>query len=633
MFSELNPKNYLLSSYQPSVDVIALTKDFRDAFGKGVNILNRSFEELNNYSVIDRENKDQRTFNSFVDESTDDPMEAWKWKGTRSMPRDKALDMHAHLTSTLAVPMAFAQNERQEEDRQMSNVMRDVLEWMAVNSEYRESYTSTMMGILYSPAKWLGAEWVESYLKIKERNEDGSITPKEVLDEELSGFRAPVYSVDQVLITNVYEQNVQRQYIIIKRVYKPHSDARSRWEWHENWNYVTAGVKTIYSDEDGLFYDIKDDEHGGLVEEAVGYCRQTDTEVTFINGIYMGTPVADENPMRHRDNFNIPKVPLTAFGYERINEHFFYWKSLMNRVGWDGALLDAMYENTMNRETLDLYTPMGVYGVEDFNSQIVFPGSVVAFENPEAEARPLIPRNQGAGYQAIREIEKSITDKTLSETLAGQLPDASQKAFSVARAEQNSRTILRGMLRSVAFSMIRYGDLMKDIGLQHLTTAQLDEITGAEQYRTLVLKDQMVGGKQVSKKLIFDDGLVGRQMSEKEKKDMELRMLSDIGWPKNKEHVYRINPHLFSKLKYLIRIEPDEMIERNSAFESQMAERMYALLRKDPLVSSEGIVRKVLNANYRGEADELIAEQPEPLAASPLDLEKIAPPRQPEFSG
>ena len=84
-------------------------------------------------------------------------------------------------------------------------------------------------------------------------------------------------------------------------------------------------------------------------------------------------------------------------------------------------------------------------------------------------------------------------------------------------------------------------------------------------------------------------------------------MLSEIGWPKHREHVYRVNPHVFSKLKYLIRIEPDEMLERNSAFEKAIAERMYALLRGDPLVSGEGLVRKLLNVNYRGEADEMMA--------------------------
>lgn len=607
MYAEyIDKKTHPLSAYQPSPAVTDLTKDFKDAFEKGVTILNREWEEFNNYSYINRENKDQRTWNAYVDEDVEDPAESWKWRGTRSLARDKAVDMHAHMTSVLAVPMAFAQNEKQEEDRQFSNTMRDILEWMAVNSEYRESYVKIMMGVLYSPIKWLGAEWVEAYTTIKERTDDGQVITKEVLDEELSGFRAPVYSVDQVLFTNAYEQNVQRQYIIIKRQYKPYSDVKRRWEWHDNFVYVQPGIKTVYSAEDGLFYDIKDEAHADLVEEATGWCRQSDTEVTFLNGICMGDDDADHNPVNHRDNFNLPKVPLTAFGYELCNEHFFGWKSLMNRVGWDDALLNAMYENTMNREAIDLYTPMAMYGVEEFSTSVVFPGAVVAFENPDAKAEPLLPRNT-AGWQAMEKIEESIKGKSISDTMSGNLPQATQKAYSVARAEQNAKTILRGALRSLSFSIMKYGDLMKDIAIQHLTIAQWDEITGAESYRTLILKDQLMEGKQVSKRIVFDDSLIGKRMTRKQAEEASLVMLSQIGWPNNKEHVYRVNPHIFSKLKYLIRIEPDEMMEKNSAFEKAIAERMYALLRTDPLVSGESLVRKLLNVNYRGEADEMMA--------------------------
>src|SRR3990167_8237420 len=600
---------HTLSSYQPNSEIISLTKDFKDAFGKGVQILNTSCEELNNYTPIARMNRDQRAFNAFVDETSDDPMEAWKWKGTRSMALKKTLDSHAHITAVLAVPMAFAQNEKQEEDRQMSNVMRDILEWMAVNSEYRENYVNIMLGALVNPVTWMGAEYVESFITIKEQNEDGSFIKKEVLDEEISGFRAPVYSADQVLITNLYEQNVQRQYIIIKRNYKPYTQLKKIWEGHDNWEYVTPGIKSVYSDEDVLFYDVKDDTHPTLVEEATGWCRQTDTEVTFLNGIYMGDSNTENNLIKHRDNLNIPKVPLVPFGYQRINEHFFFWKSLVNRIGWDNALIDAMYENQMNRDAIDLYTPMALYGVEDFSTSMVFPGAVVSFENPNAKAEPLIPAGRGEGYRAMREIEASINEASTSEVMGGALPEKEQKAFTVGRAEQNAKTILRGAIRSISFSVMKYGDLMKDVALQHLTVAQLDEITGAESYRNFILKDQIVGGKQVSKKIIFDDGLIGRQMSKKEQKKMALRMLEDIGYPKNKDHIYKVNPHLFSKLKYLIRIEPDEMIERNSGFESAMAERMYTLLRSDQLVSGDGLVRKLLNANYRGEADDMMTEE------------------------
>lgn len=607
MIEELTENNKTISSYQPGEDVIRLTKHFKDEFGEGHKVLHSEQEELNGYSVIERMNKDQRTFNSFVDESVEDPHGAWKWRGTRGIARNRALAMHAHLTSTLSIPMAFAQNEKQEEDKDMSNIMRDILEWMGTNSEYRQSYILATMGTLVNPVTYLGAEWVETFQKVKEKTDDGWIE-KEVLDEELSGFRAPVYSADQVLIQNPYEQNIQRQRFPIKRVYKDYKDLEAKWGWHPNWDFVQPRIKTIYSDEDGLFYDIKDDEHNGLAEEATGWSRKTDTEITFINGIYFGTPNVDFNPIKHRDNLNRPKVPLTPFGYERINEHYFYFKSLMNRVGWDSALIDAMYENTMNRETIDLYTPMAISGAENLDTQIIFPGSVVAFESENAKARPMIPQNRVSGYQALREIENSISEASVSETQAGKLPDAAQKAFSVARAEQNARTILKGVFRNIGESVAQYGQLMVDIALQHLTAPQYDEITGAIHYRPFFLEGQKLNGRTVPKRILFSEALMGKEMTDEEADREALKLLKEFP---AKEQIYLVNPHLFSKMKYFVRIEPEAMIEKNEAQEQLIARNMYAILRGEPLIDPEKLVRKLLDAHYHGEAEEFVARRPQ----------------------
>src|SRR3990167_5272923 len=111
-----------VAGYQPSKEVTALTGKVKRAFGDGYDILHRSWEELNNMSVIDRMNRDQRTFNSFVDESCEDPREAWKWRGTRSMARNRTMAMHAHLTSSYIVPNVFAQNDQDEGDLDMAEI-------------------------------------------------------------------------------------------------------------------------------------------------------------------------------------------------------------------------------------------------------------------------------------------------------------------------------------------------------------------------------------------------------------------------------------------------------------------------------------------------------------------------------
>jgi len=609
MIQDIYKKRTNVSSYQPSKEVAELTYIVKKDWSAGNEILHKPWDELNGYSVIDRMNKDQRTFNSFVDETVEDPDEAWKFRGTRSLARNKTMAMHAHLTANFIVPTIFAQNEKQEEDRDMSEVMRDVLEWMSINSNYRSSFIVGTMGMLVNPVTYLGADYCEVFQKIKEKGEDGKLTTKEILDEVLSGFQVPVYSADQVLITNAFEQNIQKQRVIIQRRFVEYTDLEAKWGEHPNWQYVTPGIQSVYSEDDGLFYDVKDEAHELLVEEAKWKCRRDDSEVVFLNGIYMGEENIDNNPIKHRDNRNAPKYNLIPFGYERINEHFFFFKSLINRVGWDNDLLDSMYEITMNREILDVLTPVVVSGAEKFDSQVVFPNSVVAFENPDAKVTPLLPaRNPMAGYNAMSKIEESIDKESINDTQSGQLPQASQKAFTVAKADNAAKIILKGAGRNLGISIIQYGDLMTDIALQHLTTAQIDEITGAEKYRPFILQDQMVNGKKVSKKILFDASLVGKEMTDEEKKYASLKLLSKVGYPNNKESVYLVNPHLFSKMKYMCRIEPDALLEKNTQFEQAMATNIYTLLRADPMIKPEPLIRKLLNSFYRGEADDMIAE-------------------------
>lgn len=604
-------KNASVSGYQPSNEVAELTSYVKLAYGEGYQILHKEWEELNYYSVISRMNKDQRTFNSFVDESIEDPREAWKWRGTRSMARNRAIAMHAHLTAQYIMPGVFAQNEDHDSDEEMAEVMHDGLEWMSVNSNYRPCFLLASMGMLVNPVTFLGAEYFEVMQNIKERTDEGVIT-KEILDEELSGFQAHVYSADQILITNAYEQNMQKQRAIIERKYIDYEEAKAKYGNHENWEYVTPGVKAIYNEDDGLFYEIKDEDSSKLVEEAIYKNRREDMEVPFINGIYFGPEDPGMAMMRHRDQRNAPKYNKVPFGYERINEHFFYYKSLMNKVGWDNQLLDAFYENTMNREILDILPPMQVSGDEQVDSEVIFPNTVVAFENPETKMSPILPPTRGEGYRAMQSIEASISEGSVSDTTTGQLPQASQKAFSVAQAQENSRVLLGGVGKTLGESVGQYGQLMIDIFLNNYTTAQVDEITGNIKYRNFILEDQEVEGKSVSKKILFDEKLIGRKMSEEQMKQESLKMIDGQDYKKMTKHIRRVNPHLFSKMKYMIRIEPDTMLPKNQAFEKALASELYTQLRQDPLIQPEALVRNLLRKQVGGNIEKFMATEPLP---------------------
>lgn len=622
MIGEIYENQKNVSGYQPTQEIADLTGYVKLAYAEGDQILHRPWEELNYYSIISRMNKDQRAFNSFVDESVEDPREAWKWRGTRSMARNKAMSMHAHLTAQYIVPGVFAMNEDEDSDEAMAAVMHDVVEWMTVNSNYRPSFLLASMGMLVNPVTFLGAEYFEVMQTVKRKTELG-YTKEEIRDEELSGFQAQVYSADQILITNAYEQNIQRQRSIIERNFLDYEEAKAKYGWHMNWEYVTPGVKSIYHEDDGLFYDIRDEDNTKLVEEVIYKNRREDCEVPFINGIYFGPDDPETARFNHRDERDAPKYNKVPFGYERINEHFFYYKSLMNAVGWDNQLLDAMYANTMNREILEILPPVQISGDEEIDSEVIFPSSVVSFENPETEIKSILPPFRGEGYRAMQEIEKSLSQTSISEIASGQLPDPNQKAFSVAQAASTSRTLLGNVGKTLGESVAQYGQLMIDIALHHLTVAQVDEVSNNLKYRNFILEDQEIGGKKVSKKIVFDEKLIGRSMSD-QKRDEEAVSMLDGGDPNDvTKHVYRVNPHLFSKRKYMIRVEPDTMLPANAEFEKLLAIELYDRLRQDPLIEPSVLVRDLIGQYKKGDVERFMAKQPsaEQIMGSPVDIE------------
>lgn len=614
MIGEIYKKTQL-SAYQPSKEVCEMTADDKKVFAIGYEILNKPWTELNDMSVIDRMNKDQRVFNAFVDTTVENEADAWKWKGTRSMARNKAMVMHAQLTSSYLIPEITAQNEDDQEDVDMAEVMHDIIEWMTVpgNSNYQPAFLMASMGMLVNPVTYMTAEYSEIYQTIRQKNDDGSVSKKEILDEVLSGFQAKVYSADQVMLTNPYEQNIQKQRKIIKRRYIDYAEAEAQWGEHDNWQFVQPGVKSIYNEEDGLFYDVKDDEDvGNLVEESTALGRRDDTEVCYINGVYFGETDVESNPIKHRDNNDAPKYNITPFGYHRINEHFFFYKSMMNSLGWDNDLIDAMYETTMNKEFLDLLAPIIVTGEENVESDIVFPGSVTAFANKDTKASPLLPpHNNASGYNAIAMIEKSMSEGSTSDVQGGALPDPNQKAYSVAQASQNAKTMISGVGKTLGESVAQFGMLMVDIAVTHLTVAQVEELAGDQtklKYKSFILNDKTVSGKKSNKRIKFDEGLMGYEMDDKQKEDMAIGLAEDIGYPNNKEHLYLVNPPLFARMKYLTRIDPERMFPRNQEYQQAMMNSLYTLLRQDPLIEPEVLVRKLSYAYFRGEGEELMAK-------------------------
>ena len=602
-------KDTAVSAYQPSILVKELTSHCKKDFGIGNEILHRPFAELNNRSIVGDMNRGQKTFNAFVDETVENEAEAWKYIGTRAKARNKALQVHAHMTSGYIFPSFLAQNEDDEEDRGFSEAMDDCVEWLGNNSNYKLSFLAAAMGMLVNPVTYMGAEWYDVMQKIKERNTDGSITTKDVQDEILSGFSAPIYSANQILISNAYEQNIQKQRFIFKKRYIEYAEAEAKYGEHENWGHVTAGVKSIYNESDGLFYDVKDENHPNLVAEETPLYRRDDTEVCFLNGVYMGAENVEDNPIRHRDNRGAPKYNVVPFGYQRVNEHFFAYKSLMNGMFWDDRLIDAQYALAMNTAFMAGNMPTAIMGSDKIDSDIIFPSAVINLDK-DSKTAPLLPNiNPAALFQALHETEASMEEASISDTAGGQLPPGSTKATASAIAQRQSETMLKAVGKPLAESMVQVGDLMKDIVVNNLSTAQVDDILGDNlklKYRTLILKDKMVGGKQKDKVLRFDGEMINMKLSASEKTSKNVMLYEESEKKGGHTAIRVLNPQLFARTKYLTRVEPEIMFPRNKEYQQAISTQVYAQFSNNPYISLEALTRKTMYNFYGSETEDLM---------------------------
>lgn len=612
MIYEFNKKN--ISLYSPPKKVEEFTAIFQRDYNTGMEILQRSWTELNNRSVLQDDQHGKMMFNAFVNTESEDPNESWRYKGTRSEARNKGVATHAQLTQNFLLPSFVAQNDDDELDEGFSEVMQDAVEWMAQPnvSNYQKSFFQVALSMLQSPVVYLGAEFYEVYTKNRKLNKD-------VLDEVLSGFQCPIWSCNQILIANAFERNIQKQRFIIKRRYCEYEELKKIYGEHENWKFVQQGIRSVFNDDDGLFYDVKDDEHPMLVAEEVWCCRGEDLEIPYLNGIYMGKgdPESNENYIRHRDNKDNPKYNVIPFGYARIGDHFFYFKSQMNCMQWDNAKVDAMDELVMNRAILDVDQPLAVFGVDphSVNSAVVFPKSVAVFESKDAKVSPLLPSaNISSGLAMLQQGKEGTEDTSgINDTIQGQLPEASQKAYNVAQADANSKRLLMNVAKALAESVVQYGDLMKDIFINHYSTAEVQEIAGKTaklKYRSLFLSSRDATGNKIDKTIKFDESLIGLELTDGDKMKEALRRLEKTKFKDGKEEdITWVNPALFAKYKYLCKADVQEMFKKDSDYWQQLLIQLKGLMTNDPYVKMDEIDKEIFKATFQSKGDKFMKEE------------------------
>lgn len=575
---------------------------FRD-WQLGHNIMHKPYAEFNYESLLTRQTKDQKAFNSYQKKQDDDPDLAWKSNAVRPITRNKIISIAAHVLASVIFPNIFAQNENQEEDKEAARVMRLLIEWVADNYEYAKTMVYAVIAALVNPAAIIHFEFAEVYRKIKEIQENGTWITKEAIDDILSGFQFNCVPLDELYIGDIRIHDIQKQPFLIWRKAIDFDTAKIKYGKKKKWKYIKPGLQIFYNTGNGQFYEQYDETlKERLVEEVIYYNRFEDLELVYLNGVLM---TEWDEPNKRQDK----KYPFAKLIYELIDEgRFFYGKSLAFKLAPDQGVIDTLYRMVIDGSFLKLMPPQAVYGDEQLNSSVLMPGTLTVLKQNSKMEKIDVGSDLNAGIAAINEVEKSMNESSSDPRQAGQSTSGSQTAFEVSKLEENARTILGLFGKMIGFFVKDMGELMVNSILQFLTIAEIDEVSNTTKY-----KNFLIGGQDETKMIQLDKNMPNEPMTEEENLMASYDILKQQGGINSKKKIFKVNPELFRKLKFLIRISPDNLIPPSEAVKKALNLELYDRAIANPAGNQEELYKTLLLGSYeatKNDPDKFVAQQP-----------------------
>lgn len=583
------------SAFKPTDKEAEMTKMVLEDFGLASEIRNKAYTEFNNKSLLERINEDQKAFNSYQEDNSQDPEFGWKSNAIRPITRNKIISIAAHITGSIIYPQVFAQNENDEEDKEAASVMRDLMEWTYDQSEYDKTFVYAVISACVNPAVIIEDCYLENYRTIKEITNNEKWASKNVLDEEFSGFKNPIVPIDEIFIGDIYEPNIQKQPFIIRRRAITYSSALAQYRDNKNFEYVNPGIQSLYDENTGMFYEVQDDTlESRLVEEIIYYNRTLDLRLVFLNGIIITNP---EQPNPRQDK----KYPFVKFGYETINDRFFYYKSLAFKLGPDQDVINSLYQMIIDGSFLQLMPPSVVYGNEEVNSSIITPGKITRFTEPETKFEKIdAGTNLNAGFNTIKIVEKSLAESSMDILQQGMSITGSQTAFEIDRLEENARIMLGLFGKMIGFAVEELGRLRSNLILQHLTVGEVDEITGTGgklKFKKFLFNNKTSEGKSKTRRIEFDMGLPD-EMTQGDALNRSYEVLDEEGGLDSEKEIIKVNPTLFRRSKFLFRVYPEMVVPPSNRVKKAFNLEEYDRAIQNPLANQETLYKDLLLGSY-----------------------------------
>lgn len=568
--------------------------------------------EFNDLSVLQRQQIDQMSWNTYQSNNGDaawGDAQSWKSRAIRPVVRNKCVSIAAHATARLIFPKVFAYAKDSEEQTHAAQVMTDLMEWAADQSNYEMTSLRRTITALTDPASIGYTEYCEVYRNVKRPKEGGGYEIKTELDETLSGFQDTVVPVDELFIENFFEPDIQKQgWLIWRRVYS-YSLAESKYKTSKNWEHVVPGVQVLYNDANQAFYQVYDTNMRPYdVEEVIYFNRSLDVKVIMVNGVMMTEP---DNPNPRNDKL----YPFDKFGYEMINNRCFYYKSLAFKLDPDARIINTLYPMIIDGTYLNIMPPMIAQGDEEIGTSVIVPGAVTSFSNPNSSLTALkMQSDTRNGMEAMARVDDSL-NVTTADPIDKQGAGGTPTAYEISRVEQNAATVLGLFVKMISQHVRDFGKLRMGDILQYLTIPQVEKIEDDPElvYKTFMLHNKT--SRKGTRRINFDMTLPDGPISKEEAMKLSYETLQMQGGPESRNEIYRVNPSIFRDLKYMATVDADVLNPHSDELERAFDLETYDRLINNPSADQEEALKLLLSTNpkTRRHPEKYVAKQNAPM--------------------
>lgn len=616
-------KKLSTSAYQPSQEIKKLFAQVQQDYQIAWTLQNRTFDEFDGYSLLQRTRLDQQTFGAYVGAQFVPEQKRWRWRGRKNTARNNVIGILAHVIAGMLFPYCYAYNEEDEEDQMTAKVMRILIENHLKKANYETKFLFMMTSALVNPAVFVEVEYIEAMQRIKIKGKDGKYKIEEAVDELLSGLNLNIIPIDSVLLSDFFTFDVQRQPNIIRVKRIPWDEARKIYagkyfdeEGIDQFDFVQAGMtRVVISAQDNeTLYDIAWTEaDANYVQVITAMYRPEDLEVDFVGGVYMGPmkDVYNSNPFKHRrmslikdEWISIPVYNIAKSGFEPLDPagRFAYYKSACFKEFWDDAAQNRAYQLAHDGMSLDVIKPVFLGGVTKIDSTVMVPGATIAMPQGATVTPYQMSPNLAAALNIMRENKNDMSLSTQDAQQSGNAQPGVTATASI-KAEQNAKVILGVFAVMIADLVKQIGELTMDCIIMHTTVGEVDATIPDNlkmKFRKVMVKGKE-NGKDVTNKIEFDGDMIGKPLTKQKANDLEWDMYEKNGGDDATQISYRVNPYKFARTQFSLYIDPSQIVSRSMGTDQLRKDRAFNLLmdpRVQPFIDPQAVVDKFVLEEY-----------------------------------